>query len=137
MSPATQPKKAKGPAEEAPAEEAPADEEQLDEQGNIVTFLSKWLHCGTCLFAHIITAHTAGVPQIFMLHAALLSCFLCVIVPAMLLSWLYLPSTDKAAESVVAHNFTGDKTEPQLWKGQGESSSTGWKGDIHNRKREG
>lgn len=60
MSPATQPKKAKGPAEEAPA-----DEEQLDEQGNIVTFLSKWLHCGTCLFAHIITAHTAGVPRRF------------------------------------------------------------------------
>ena len=131
MSPATQPKKAKGPVEGAPAEE-----EQVDEQGNIVTFLSKWLHCGTCLFAHSITAHRRCATDFHAACCPFLT-LLYVIVPAMFLSWLRLLSTDKAAESVVAHNFTGDKTEPQLWKDQGESTSTGWKGDIHTRKREG
>lgn len=42
---------------------------------------------------------------------------------------------NKAAESVVAHNFKGDTTEPQAWKS--EAASIGWKGDIHSRKRSG
>jgi hypothetical protein len=43
---------------------------------------------------------------------------------------------NKAAENVVAHNFTGDKTEPATWK-SGEQQAAGWSGDIHKRGKDG
>lgn len=38
----------------------------------------------------------------------------------------------EAVQNLVAHNFTGDETEPPE-----NTGSAGWKGDIHDRKREG
>lgn len=38
----------------------------------------------------------------------------------------------EAVERVVAHNFTGDETEPPTGAG-----AAGWKGDIHDRKTDG
>lgn len=38
----------------------------------------------------------------------------------------------EALERVVGHNFTGDETEPPA-----NTGSAGWKGDIHDRKRDG
>jgi len=38
----------------------------------------------------------------------------------------------EALERVVGHNFTGDETEPPA-----NTGSAGWKGDIHDRKKDG
>jgi hypothetical protein len=38
----------------------------------------------------------------------------------------------EAVQNLVGHNFTGDETEPPESTG-----SAGWKGDIHDRKRDG
>lgn len=38
----------------------------------------------------------------------------------------------EAVQNVVAHNFTGDETEPPTGSG-----AAGWQGDIHDRKKDG
>ena len=44
----------------------------------------------------------------------------------------------KAAERVVAHNFTGDTTEPTHWQDKSaESTRTGFSGKIRTRDSEG
>ena len=44
----------------------------------------------------------------------------------------------EATQNLVAHNFTGDETEPEHWqKVDEEKPRSGWSGDIHKRGKEG
>ena len=47
--------------------------------------------------------------------------------------------SESGVENLIAHNFTGDATEPEHWKdpATGEKPPLGWKGDIHTRERDG
>jgi hypothetical protein len=49
-----------------------------------------------------------------------------------------LPFMAEAVQQVVAHNFTGDSTEPDHWKAPDkEKHAAGWSGDIHTRGKDG